>query len=299
MQPALTDGFMGAAIATAAGYKVGAYTSPHVRHLTERISTSAAAPISADAFEALLQEHVGTMQAVGAQEAEGGGLSHFEAVTALMFTHFEREKVDIAFVETGMGGATDATNVIPAGNLQSAVITPIGLEHVAALGGSLQSIAAAKSGIMKPGRPVIIAQQPEAEAMSVLQKAASEQGSPAVLAHEVVQVTSKQPEVLPAGGGSGVVQEVDVCSTQAAPPLDCKGIATRLGGDHQNTNIATAVASVLQLREQGWKVPDDAVQRGLQEAFLPGRFQVGRKRQATPCLAGGSPAQAAVQHASF
>lgn len=77
-------------------------------------------------------------------------------------------QVDIAVIEVGLGGARDATNVIPPEQLQAAVITAVGDDHREALGGSMQSIAAAKAGIIKTGRPTIIAKQPHAEAKEVL-----------------------------------------------------------------------------------------------------------------------------------
>jgi hypothetical protein len=85
--------------------------------------------------------------------------SHFEVVTAMAFQHFVNEAVDIAVIETGLGGATDATNVFEFKQLQTAVLTAVGLDHVDALGGSLESIARAKAGIMKAGVPVVVGPQ--------------------------------------------------------------------------------------------------------------------------------------------
>jgi folylpolyglutamate synthase/dihydrofolate synthase len=85
--------------------------------------------------------------------------SHFEAVTAMALKHFADEQVDLAVIETGLGGATDATNVFSPEQLQTAVITAIGFDHLEALGGSLTSITNAKAGIMKPGVPVVVGPQ--------------------------------------------------------------------------------------------------------------------------------------------
>nr|CAB3454895.1 unnamed protein product [Digitaria exilis]CAB3458549.1 unnamed protein product [Digitaria exilis] len=79
----------------------------------------------------------------------------YNVFTALSFLIFSRENVDIAIVEAGLGGARDATNVIQSTELAASVITTVGREHLAALGGSLQSIAIAKSGIIKQQRPVM------------------------------------------------------------------------------------------------------------------------------------------------
>lgn len=89
-----------------------------------------------------------------AMEHENGHISHFEIFTAMAFTLFAQENVDIAVIEAGLGGARDATNTISSSGLAASVITTIGEEHLAALGGSLESIAMAKSGIIKHGCPV-------------------------------------------------------------------------------------------------------------------------------------------------
>lgn len=117
------------AVLRAAGYKVGTYTSPHMHHISERIgvgSTLEPCALMPEAFDRLAAAHAPTMAAVNAAEPAGAKLSHFEAVTALAFRHFADEQVDVSVIETGMGGITDATNVIPTEALQLAVITPIG-----------------------------------------------------------------------------------------------------------------------------------------------------------------------------
>ncbi len=98
-------------------------------------------------------------------------------------------------VETGLGGVRDATNVFSAAVLKLAVITAIGLEHQRALGGTLTEIAAAKAGIMKPGRPVVIARQPEQAAAHALQQAAEAAGCPVIEPAAAVQL---QPQARPA-----------------------------------------------------------------------------------------------------
>eukprot|EP00798_Chlamydomonas_sp_ICE-L_P017754 gene17753-24115_t len=151
-----------------------------------RKSTQQEGHISPQALDALAQQH---WQAISESQDEAEGkLTHFEAVTALAFRHFADEKVDLAVIETGLGGLTDATNVIPAEQLAAAVITPIGLEHVEALGGSLESIATAKAGIMKQGRPVIIAEQKHSLVLDILLKQAAKMGCPVLQAGRQVVV---------------------------------------------------------------------------------------------------------------
>ncbi|GFR41137.1 hypothetical protein Agub_g1786, partial [Astrephomene gubernaculifera] len=189
-------------ILTAAGYRTGAYTSPHLLALEERIAVGQPGgasprprPLPPDHLAFLLDRHRDAIRSRTA--SEGGQLSHFEVVTALALRYFADCCVDIAVLETGLGGLTDATNVMPGANLQAAVITSLGLEHVEALGGSLRSIAAAKAGILRPGRPLVLAPQPHAEAAEVVLAAAEAAGCPVVRAEQAVSVRSRGLQLLP------------------------------------------------------------------------------------------------------
>jgi folylpolyglutamate synthase/dihydropteroate synthase len=176
----------------------------------------AAVPISAEEFEALAARAAeaassvaqpSTTAAASSSSSSSSGPSHFEVVTAMAFQHFVDEGVDIAVIETGLGGATDATNVFGPQQMQAAVLTAVGLDHVDALGGSLESIAAAKAGIMKPGVPVVVGPQDSSTGsggcgsnggssgssvvMRVFRAAAgaADMQCPLLLAEEVVQVS--------------------------------------------------------------------------------------------------------------
>lgn len=109
-------------------------------------------PVSAKTLNSLFLQIKKTLDQ--AMEHENGCMTHFEVLTAMAFTLFAQENVDIAVIEAGLGGARDATNIISSSELAASVITTIGEEHLAALGGSLESIAMAKSGIIKHGCPV-------------------------------------------------------------------------------------------------------------------------------------------------
>ncbi|KAM4076177.1 hypothetical protein ACJW30_12G043400 [Castanea mollissima] len=142
-------------ILRAEGYSVGCYSSPHIQTIRERISLGRfGEPVSAKTLNCLfLQIKKILDQAI---EHENGRISHFEIFTTMAFTLFARENVDIAVIEAGLGGARDATNIISSSGLAASVITTIGEEHLAALGGSLESIAMAKSGINKHGCPLVL-----------------------------------------------------------------------------------------------------------------------------------------------
>ncbi|PIN08772.1 Dihydrofolate synthase [Handroanthus impetiginosus] len=140
-------------ILRAEGYSVGCYTSPHIRTIRERITLGTTGePVSAKALSSHFHKIKDDLHM--AVEREKGHLSQFEVFTALAFSIFAEEKVHFAVVEAGLGGARDATNVISSSDLAVSIITNIGAEHLAALGGSLESIAVAKSGIVKEQSPV-------------------------------------------------------------------------------------------------------------------------------------------------
>jgi dihydrofolate synthase/folylpolyglutamate synthase len=137
----------------ASGLKVGLYTSPHLHSFRERMSVNGML-ISEEAFSAL-------MEGIPSEE-----LSFFELTTILAFEHFRREQVDIAVIETGLGGRLDATNLITP---LLSVITSIAYDHTAILGNSLEEIAAEKAGIIKSGVPVVIG--PRAEFQAIVRRA--------------------------------------------------------------------------------------------------------------------------------
>lgn len=135
------------------GYSVGCYTSPHMLSIRERMSVGKMGkPVSSNALNCLFHSIKRSLNE--AIVLENGCLSHFEVLTAVAFALFAQENVDIAIIEAGLGGARDATNVISSSELDASIVTTIGEEHLAALGGSLESIAMAKAGIIKHGRPV-------------------------------------------------------------------------------------------------------------------------------------------------
>lgn len=132
-----------AAIFTAAGYKTGLYTSPHLVSFNERIRING---------KAISSRAVALLTTAIRPEVETNGCTFFEAVTAIAFKYFAESKVDIAIVETGLGGRLDATNILMP---LVSVVTTIGLEHTQILGENLEEIAFEKGGIIKRGVPCI------------------------------------------------------------------------------------------------------------------------------------------------
>ena len=143
-----------ASILQESGYKVGLYTSPHLKDFRERIKINS---------ENISENFVCDFIAKNKPFFEANDMSFFEMSVGLAFDYFAKEKVDIAIIEVGMGGRLDATNIITP---LISVITNIGLDHIQFLGNTLEAVAAEKAGIIKPNIPVVIGEYtPETKAV--------------------------------------------------------------------------------------------------------------------------------------
>jgi len=250
-----------ASILQASGYKTSLYTSPHLVRLNERIRINGKA-ISDDDFAAL---H-GKVDLAAEQLAREGKLpwhpSFFEMMTAIAFSYFERDRVDLAVLEVGMGGRLDATNVIEP---RVSVITDISLDHQKYLGDTIREIAAEKAGILRSGGSfVTLPQSPEAN--DVIGNTAMQIDARAISAVPYV------PPVSPASA-----QYLD--ATVYRYPLEVGGqrieVVTPLVGRHQLRNVALAIATADELRAQGFRgITPQAIERGIRQTRWPGRFQV-------------------------
>lgn len=230
------------AILTAAGYRTAYFSSPHLLNFTERFRLN-----DADLPESMIHGAAQRVLAVAPPEA-----TFFELVTAIAFLCFAEAEVEIAIVEAGMGGAFDATNVA-AGIL--AVITPISLDHCDYLGDTVAQIAAEKAGIIKPGRPVVVAGQ-TGEALQVIRRAAQLNSAPLIISDADFKVEIS--------GESAVFTGFDRV-------IPCK---PSLQGAFQTENLAVAVAAALQLSDAGFKVSDADCVTGAARARWPGRLEL-------------------------
>lgn len=252
--------------------RTGRTTSPHLQLATERISIDGK-PISVRTYIDTYREIEPYIRMIDQQSEAAGGpaMSKFEVTTAMAYAAFAEAPVDVAVVETGMGGKWDATNVVDA---QVAVITPIGLDHVDFLGPDLSSIAGEKAGIIKRGRdsgiegvaPVdtvaILAEQPP-EVMDVLLRRAVEvdaavarEGSEFTVLRRQIAIGGQQLELQ---GLGGVYDDIFL-------PLH---------GEHQARNASLALAAVEAFFGAG---PDrqldaDAVRAGFASVLNPGRLE--------------------------
>jgi len=256
------------------GYVTGLYTSPHLIKFNERIQVNGEMIQDAE-----LQDLIEDVERAAAKLSERGirDVTFFEFTTALAFLHFKKSGVQIAVVETGMGGRLDATNIItPA----LSVITSISLEHTVYLGNTIEQIAGEKAGIIKPGRPVIIGSMPNS-AKEVIAARAAELQSPITFAEDSVSVTVRSMTL--------EKQALKISSEDT----DYGTIHSKLMGRHQAVNAAITIAAVECLvRNVGVEVSSDAVKLGIAEAEWPGRCQV-LSLEPPVILDGGHNAEAA------
>jgi dihydrofolate synthase/folylpolyglutamate synthase len=226
----------------ASGFKTGLYTSPHLIDFAERFRINGE-QIPADR----LDRYIGLVEAA-TLSLPGRPPTFFEVSTAIAFQYFADESVDIAIIETGMGGRWDATNVVVP---LVSVITHIDIDHTNFLGDSIEKIAFEKAGIIKPGRPVVSAQQPDA-AMAELCKA----GNPVITSSEAVSVAKV-----------GEPQKLKIeTHSRNLPPINLP-----LLGECQRENCAVAVAALEVLSDLAGFEPE--FKKGLEAVEWGARFQ--------------------------
>lgn len=227
-----------------AGYKVGRYTSPHLWSLAERFDING--------------RYISTNELAFAIERikdyvnQGFELSYFEYTTAIAFKWFEEQAVDIAVVETGLGGRLDATNVVTP---ICTVITNVDFDHMAYLGDTIEKIAFEKAGILKAGVPVVTAVNRQ-EALAVIEDRAESLKSPVFRLGREFLVCEFNGEMAYEG-------------------LKCrlKGIKPELSGRHQYDNAALALA-VCELTGERFKTGEAAMKQGIEAAVWPCRGEL-------------------------
>ena len=241
---------MVASILRKAGYKTGLYTSPYLIRFNERIQINGEQISDADICE--LTEYVKPfVESIFERPTE------FEMVTAIGFEYFARHKCDIVVCEVGMGGEFDATNVIPAP--EAAVICNIGLDHTEVLGDTLEKIAGAKAGIIKPGcDAVLYRERPSVEA--VFEERCKALNAPLHKADfDSLHLLSHSLE--------GQVFDWERFHALRLPLL----------GEHQLHNAAVALTTARVLQKRGWKITDEQIREGIESVRWPGRFELMRK----------------------
>lgn len=259
-----------AAILQSAGYRVGLYTSPHLKSFTERMRVDGQA-ITEAAVVRFVQDYQPLLAAVQP--------SFFEVTVAMAFWYFAQQSVDVAVVEVGLGGRLDSTNVIVP---EVSLITNIGYDHTDLLGDTLAQIAYEKAGIIKPAVPVVVGQR-QTETTEVFARVAREQAAPLVFAEDHYRVESTEDS--PAGLRLRVA---DLRRGKSAT------LTSSLRGWYQAPNIVGLLATVDQLRTRGWAISADHVTIGLANVQsltgLRGRWQVLHDRPLCIADTGHNPA---------
>jgi len=229
-----------ASVLQEAGYKTGLYTSPHLKDFRERIRVNG---------KMIPEQKVVDFINQYKEDFTGTGLSFFEMTVGMAFDHFRKEKVDIAVIETGMGGRLDSTNVLTP---LLSVITNIGYDHTQFLGDTLEKIASEKSAIIKAGIPTIIGETQE-EIEHVFHNRADEVGTSISFADR-----EKTPDIKPG-----------------------------LAGEWQKRNTRTAISVILKLRHLGFNISDENIHKGIQHVIpntgLMGRWQILQDKPLAIC----------------
>ena len=240
-----------------AGFRTGLNTSPHLEKINERIRINGE-EISDEAFAETLtriQILIEELLAAGKLRAHP---TYFECVTAMAFEYFARERVEFAVFEVGLGGRLDATNIL---SPVVTIITRIDFDHENFLGHSLAEIASEKAGILKPGVPLVLAEQ-QPEALEVILARAKSLGCPIIEPAKVFHVDRESMH-----NGSLRARIIEADSHKAF------AIAPSLPGRFQFQNALNAVAAARLLLNRSFQITDEAITQGIANTVWPGRLE--------------------------
>lgn len=245
-----------AAVLTAAGYKTGLYTSPHLVDFTERVRING--------NEMPKSEVISFYRRIEALELDIEP-SFFELTTVMAFDWFVRQGVDIAVIETGLGGRLDATNIITP---EVSVITNISLDHTDLLGNTLSEIAREKAGIIKPGVPVVIGEHKD-ETDAVFEQEAMKKKTTLIWAQDNGYATGTFDSEMPQMSGYGCLSHY--------PNTPWGEVVTPLTGPWQRFNCLAAMCAIQQLSARGIKLSPKDVKEGFRKVIslsgLRGRWE--------------------------
>ncbi|MDW3647929.1 MAG: folylpolyglutamate synthase/dihydrofolate synthase family protein [Bacteroidia bacterium] len=243
------------------GLLTGLYTSPHLLSFTERIRVKG---------KEIPEKEVVKFVALHQDKIEAISPSFFELTVGMAFDYFARRNIDIAVIETGLGGRLDSTNII---SPEISIITNISLDHQNLLGDTLPQIAEEKAGIIKKFTPVVVGADQE-ESMPVFLAKAGVVEAPLFCAQHRFTSSLKKWE--------SNRQLIEVYDREED---ESREYWLDLSGEYQMENLATVLMAVEVLREDGWEIPDKAIQRGLKKvksnSGLRGRMELLEKEPKT------------------
>lgn len=236
-------------ILSKAGYKTGRYVSPTVISYLEKIQVDGNW-ISETEFADITEQ---VKEAIDRLESKGEPVpTVFEAETAMAFLYFKKKNCDLVVLETGLGGETDATNIVK--NTVCAAFATISVDHLGVIGDSLEEIAQTKSGIIKPGCRVVAAKQ-QKSVSKILQKKAESLGC---------TYTEAEPELMNV--------ELDDYKGIIFSYKEYHHMKSQIAGACQRENLATVLEVIKSLRKSGYKITEEAVRDGIYETRWQGRF---------------------------
>ncbi|NQU76910.1 MAG: bifunctional folylpolyglutamate synthase/dihydrofolate synthase [Planctomycetes bacterium] len=241
----------------ACGYRVGVYTSPHIKDIRERIRINREI-----VSQAALVRLIAAIDPVVLKMVDDKP-TFFEIFTAMAFKHFVNEAVDIAVIETGLGGRLDSTNVLCP---DACGLTSISLDHMQQLGQTLGKIAEEKAGIFKSNVPAIsVPQKPEVEC--VLKRVAKDAKTPLRFTGKDIDFSYRFESSRTSG------PHTRVCVT--TPTSRFEHLPVPLLGEHQALNCGLALALLDELKKKGFdKIHDEVAIDGLSRTYLPGRMEM-------------------------
>ena len=244
-----------ASMLNASGYKTGLYSSPHLVDIRERMCVNGQMISQSDfaRLVRLVEPIVNRMKPTP---------SYFDVITAIAFKWFAEQKVELAVIETGLGGRLDSTNVIKP---EVTAVTSISKDHMAQLGPTLSRIAEEKAGIFKPGIPAIsVVQDPEAEV--VLKRVAEKVGAPFDVTGKTIEFSYRFESSRMQGPHNRV------CLTTANSKFE--HLAVPLLGEHQAINCGLALAVIDRLKQRGIAISDARAMEGLARTQVAGRMEM-------------------------
>ena len=272
-----------ASIANAAGLRTGLYTSPHLLQVNERLRLSTDGKLAEITDDDFARNFTRVDDAAN-ELVEQGTLPHypsfFEILTAAAFCYFSEQHIELAVLEVGLGGRLDATNIVEP---LVSILTDIGIDHTDYLGNSIGEIATEKAGILRQdGVLVTLSQHPEANAViGEIAMAKNVRGVDAARClppREQATGSGKQET----GLGSPLTRNrYDLSIDGAVLHID-----SPLAGQHQQRNIALAVAAAIELRtNHGFNIPNTAIEQGIRATEWPGRLEwIASRRGHAPLL---------------
>jgi dihydrofolate synthase/folylpolyglutamate synthase len=236
-----------------AGYKTGIYTSPHLVDFRERIRINQ---------RKINKDYILSFISGLKKQIEKNKYTFFETTTALAFNYFAQKNVDIAVVETGLGGRLDSTNVL---SPQLTIITTLSLDHTKTLGKTLKQIAFEKAGVIKENVPTIV-ETDKKEALDVIRSICRKKKS------EFLQVKRHSKWKIK---GKNLQATSFLLSSNSR---EYRNLKIRMPGEHQVNNAATAILALEELKKKGWKISDHHIREGLKNVDWRARFEIFRKK---------------------